>query len=49
MKTHHKEIDLNDLVHYQAMKRSGITDIFTNDSHFKRLEDIKPHFKDNPI
>jgi predicted nucleic acid-binding protein len=49
LKTDHKEIDLNDLVHYQVMKRRGITDVFTNDSHFKRLEDIKPHFKANSI
>jgi predicted nucleic acid-binding protein len=49
LKTDHKEIDLNDLVHYQVMKRRGITDVFTNDSHFKILEDIRSHFKDNPI
>mgnify|MGYP006293635885 CR=1 FL=1 len=47
VKPNHREIDLNDLINYHVMRRLGITNIYTNDSHFKRLTDIKTHFKDN--
>jgi len=37
-------VDLNDLVNYSVMRRLGLKDIFTNDSHFNRLPGIVPHF-----
>jgi len=37
-------VDLNDLVNYCVMRRLGLKDIFTNDSHFKNLPDIALHF-----
>jgi predicted nucleic acid-binding protein len=49
IKPHHREIDLNDLINYRVMRRKGIKDIYTNDSHFKRLEGIKTHFIDNKV
>ena len=33
-------VDLNDLVNYCVMRRLGLRDIFTNDSHFNRLPGI---------
>jgi predicted nucleic acid-binding protein len=47
IKPHHREIDLNDLINYQIMRRRGITNI-TNAYLFKKLESIKTHFKDSP-
>ena len=40
----YKREDLNDLVNYCVMLRLGVRDVFTNDSHFKQLPDISPHF-----
>lgn len=40
----YKSVDLNDLVNYCVMLRLGVRDVFTNDSHFKHLLDISPHF-----
>jgi len=48
IKPHNMEIDLNDLINYQIMRRRGITNIYTNAYLFKKLESIKTHFKDSP-
>jgi len=40
----YKRVDLNDLVNYRVMLRLGVRDVYTNDSPFKQLPDISPHF-----
>ena len=44
LKTVYKSVDLNDLVNYSVMRRLGLRDVFTNDSHFEQLPDIVPRF-----
>ena len=44
LKPEYVGVDLNDLVNYSVMRRLGLRDVFTNDSHFKRLPGIVPHF-----
>lgn len=44
LKTRHRSVDINDLVNYSIMRRLGVCDIFSNDSHFKQLPEITPHF-----
>jgi hypothetical protein len=44
LKQVYKGVDLNDLVNYSIMRRLGLQDVFTNDSHFQQLPDIVPRF-----
>ena len=44
LKQDYREIDLNDLVNYCAMKRLGVEKIYTNDRHFDQLPGVNPEF-----
>jgi predicted nucleic acid-binding protein len=44
-KTEYRDVDLNDLINYNVMRRQGLELIITNDVHFSRLPGVETSFK----